>query len=441
MNSRKMNFKTGVTVIFILIIVSRFFMCSKDSNNVQPQEELLLSIVSGNYQIGNEGESLEEAVYIRIADTNMNPVNNVEVVIEVLEGEGEVDNSGIRTDGTGLAGINWSIGSGYNTIKVSVNHSSYTAQPAYIYAESKNPNGISLIRTLNSLKKEGDIFTMTFYGDFSSYLVNINNGIFGPQNIQNRQMEIKHNCSMFSAYGNPGSSLYGRNCDSPDCSVILCRYDPPGGYSSIAFTRIFEAGYDYFENLLVLSLEERNNLLRALFFQIDGMNEHGVTVAVADNVEDNINRYPEKPTILSLYMMRRILDYAKNVDEAVNIIENFNIWDGQDNIFHSQFLVADPNRSVTVRCVNGSLNITPNDRPWQTLAYRSGYTFTELSNLFGNINWRMGMNLLQTISVDPAQSQYPTIYSNIYDMTKKSVYVSMYRDYENISEFKIEDQN
>ena len=74
-----------------------------------------------------------------------------------------------------------------------------------------------------------------------------------------------------------------------------------------------------------ISWVNRLSLLSTPYVTTDGMNEYGL--AVGQNfvpcripIED-----PQKVTILSNHIMRLVLDYAKNVDEAIALIKEYNV--------------------------------------------------------------------------------------------------------------------
>ncbi|MCK5145523.1 linear amide C-N hydrolase [bacterium] len=430
---------------FLFIIVALIAACDPSSGiNVKPQPvSVSLEIFSGNNQSGNAGELLPAPVVISVIDANHETIANCQITLRIIEGTGVLSDTLISTDSQGNISVEWQIGSNYNSIEALSLSEDYPAQPSYIYASSQNPTGISQIRTLNSLALVDGLYTLSLYGDFTEHWNQRNNLIVSTWGTAGTQGHLSpHNCSLFTAFGTTESSIYGRNTDSPESHILVSRYTPPRGYTSISFSRIFEVGYDYFEDLAALPLNQRRGLFNMAQSMIDGMNEKGVTIAVADITRSAYNPDSSKETIFSLYLMRKVLDNAGNLQEAIDIIKACNPWDGSMNVFHSQFLIADPDSSVHMKCVNGSFVFEHNTVAYQTAGHRHTETFSLLKNYNGNIQWDRGMDILEHVSVDPTSSQYPypTIYSNIFDMKAAKVYTVLNRNYSQTIEFDLHNE-
>ena len=146
--------------------------------------------------------------------------------------------------------------------------------------KSVNTSEADSIRTLKSIKKSGNLYMMTFYGDYNRRLDKvdqqiIHSGLESVRTLKGSNFE----CSMFAAFAT--NQIYGRNFDNPECGVLICIYQPPDGYASIGFSRMNDFGFNKDDDPSELPLEKRRLLLNAPFFTPDGMNEHGVAVALA----------------------------------------------------------------------------------------------------------------------------------------------------------------
>jgi len=101
--------------------------------------------------------------------------------------------------------------------------------------ETSEPDSI---RTLKSLKREGDLYMMTYYGDYNSRLDKLNeriiaNGWYSVMNLE----KINYECSIFAALGDPESPILGRNYDNnDDRGVLVGLYTPSDGYASICIS-------------------------------------------------------------------------------------------------------------------------------------------------------------------------------------------------------------
>lgn len=112
-----------------------------------------------------------------------------------------------------------------------------------------------------------------------------------------------------------------------------------------------------------LPTEERLGLLAAPFLPFDGMNEHGLAVGMAAVPAGKMQPDPQKPTIGSLGIIREMLDHARTVDEALALIEGYNVdMEGGPPI---HYLVADrTGKALLLEFYAGALHVLPTESPW-----------------------------------------------------------------------------
>lgn len=85
--------------------------------------------------------------------------------------------------------------------------------------------------------------------------------------------------------------------------------------------------------------------LAAPFTPLDGINDAGLSCGIYmtyQGGEDTVatdQKDPEKDNITSTTMLRLILDYAETVDEAVELIQKYNLHDSAQTSFH--YMIAD----------------------------------------------------------------------------------------------------
>jgi len=73
-------------------------------------------------------------------------------------------------------------------------------------------------------------------------------------------------------------------------------------------------------------------------------------------------------------LVRKILDHARNVDEAVTIAHQYNISCPTSKSLGVHVLVADPSgQSVILEMYDGELQVIPNNEPWQVLTNSQVY--------------------------------------------------------------------
>ena len=296
------------------------------------------------------------------------------------------------------------------------------------------------MRTLASLKKVDDypLYTMTYYGGYD-LLASESKAI---SHIV--RTDVPWACSLFIAFGDAGHAIYGRNFDWDFSPAILLFTHPPNGYASVSMVDISYLGFSNNEVASLSTTDKR--LLDAPFLPFDGMNEYGLTVGMAA-VNGSKERPPDprRPTVGSLGIIRVMLDRAKNTDEAVSLLQNHNIDFTGGPPLH--YLIADPSgHSVTVEFIDGTMQVTQNDTPWQVAtnffiagasdaakAQDSRYATASkwLQQTQGRISPEEAMGLLKQINQDITQ------WSIVYDMGSGDVTVSMARKYETVHKFHL----
>jgi hypothetical protein len=254
-------------------------------------------------------------------------------------------------------------------------------------------------------------------------------------------------CSLFAALGDTGNMLYARNFDWEYSPALLLFTDPPEGYASASMVDLAYLGFSGAgaAGLTDLPLVERRGLLNAPFLPFDGMNEHGLAIGMAAVPSGRMLADPAKDTVGSLTVMRRILDYADDVDEAVASFGSYNIDMRGGPSIH--YLIADPSgRAVLVEFREGQMVVIPNKQPWLhatnfLLASTGGFTEGKcwrydaigrrLRALEGRITAREAMNLLSAVS------QADTQWSVVYGIDTSDMSLSMARQYSNVYAFPL----
>jgi len=304
---------------------------------------------------------------------------------------------------------------------------------------------VDTVSTINSLQKTGDLFTMNYYGDYSNILDEINQSMTGGIRAGSESPAwIPSNCTLFSALSDPDRAFLGRNFDNPLCLVLLTNYDPPVGYSSLAFTRMNDLGYGLSTNFDDLSFEEKLNLLRAAYFVPDGINECGLAAGLATVSPIRYTPDGNKETIFITHLIRKILDGAENIHEAATIANKFNVFDSGVGTIAHHLLVADASGGSAILEFNqGAFQVIEDSTAWQVLTnipvhnrsasylealcwrYRKAYDALEA--VVGDIDRREAMGILEDVSL--RFPQVVTVWSAVYDLKARGVYVCLNGDY------------
>jgi hypothetical protein len=248
-------------------------------------------------------------------------------------------------------------------------------------------------------------------------------------------------CSLFAALGDAENRLYGRNFDWQFSPALLLFTDPPDGYASVSMVDIEYLGFpgERSRDLTDLPLTERQALLDAPSLPFDGMNEKGLAVAMAAVPPGEMPLDPQKKTIDHLQVIREILDHAATVEQAIDILDSYNIDMG--NVPLHYLIACASGNSAVVEFYQGEMEVFRNESPWQVatnflLASTNGHTQGQcwrydlinrrLKELAGRISSQDAFQLLGEASQDNTQ------WSIVYHMTAGDLDIVMGRDYSGI---------
>lgn len=249
-------------------------------------------------------------------------------------------------------------------------------------------------------------------------------------------------CTCFSAFGE-NNRLLGRNYDWDEPSSYFILFtDPPNRYSSVSTVDLSFFNYDHEKS--PASPGNQNTLRILPYFPFDGMNEKGVAVGM------NAVPYAQSPydgskvTIGELQLIRLILDYASSTQNAITLIQQYNIRMEEPPV---HYLIADTSgHSIIVEFVNGNMEIINNPDPWQVT---TNFVITGLNNPYSAPCWRFrtayetlqnrsgilsiseAINLLQDVSVSS------TRWSIVFNLKEGQLQIAIGRKYQNLHYFNI----
>jgi len=175
-------------------------------------------------------------------------------------------------------------------------------------------------------------------------------------------------CTVFTARNEKGEVLFCRNYDfmygKENYSPALQLFTSPiNGYSSVSTVNLLFCGYD--EETLPSGLTlDSFPVLSSPYEPMDGVNSKGVAVAILSVPTAEPAFDENKVTLNQLTTIRLVLDKAANVEEALNLLRQYNIC-FELNIC-CQFLIADAvGRSVIVNYCDGGMKVTDTHEPYQ----------------------------------------------------------------------------
>lgn len=152
-------------------------------------------------------------------------------------------------------------------------------------------------------------------------------------------------CSSFTGMGEDGTRYFGRNYDFSTSTAMIVRTAPRDGrYASISSADLQFIGIN--EGREISGIVDKVLCLAAVYTPLDGINEAGVSCGIYMTYQGgdgwnavSTDQTTEKPDITSTTMLRLILDYAGSVEEAIALVEKYDLHDSANTSFH--YMVAD----------------------------------------------------------------------------------------------------
>lgn len=178
-------------------------------------------------------------------------------------------------------------------------------------------------------------------------------------------------CSSFTATAENGDALFGRNYDfSKTNTMLLFTEANEGRHASISTVDLQFLGVDVDQDMT--SLMDKVICLAAPYAPLDGVNDAGVSCGIYMTYQGGdetvaTSQETDKPDFTSTTLLRLILDYADNVEEAVEIASSYDLHDSANTSYH--YMVADSTgKSAILEWTNdAATDATDNDGSQRTL--------------------------------------------------------------------------
>ena len=287
------------------------------------------------------------------------------------------------------------------------------------------------IRTLLSLKPiEGtNLYTMEYVSDYrfddflqtgasnnNEYYDYVNNMINSQTKLNLANNYAASNaCTAFTFRDKDGARYMARNYDNKANPVMLVVTAPHDAFKSISAVNMTCLGYNNEKAPGKFDV----NVLAAPYFPTDGVNEKGVSVSVLQ-VNFARKQKSENHVTIGIYAaVRLILDYADSLDNAVALLDKYNIY--FDTAFMAQFFIADKNgSSALVEFVDGKMYVIKNEKASFQIASNFNY-MEEQINDDGYVKfyqYRQWLNASDTPAYDSEYSgyvRYDYVYDSLYN--------------------------
>jgi hypothetical protein len=249
-------------------------------------------------------------------------------------------------------------------------------------------------------------------------------------------IETHEHCSTVVLHPKDGDVLFGRNLDYSHDACLILRVHGRGAASSVAVLDLHYLNLDR-DDLEQTSIFERIPLLFAPYYLQDGMNQHGVAVADMEVEGVRTPHDPAKPSVIHSLAMRLILDYAKNTDEAIELLKRYNIYFVQETC---HLMIADAaGKSAVVEFIDGELKTTATQENWQvctnhqisgksetendTACNRYRTASDELANAGGGASVGDVMQVMESVHQDS------TMWTSVYDLSTGEYSVAYRKQY------------
>lgn len=183
------------------------------------------------------------------------------------------------------------------------------------------------------------------------------------KNVINMKIEESEiSCSSFTAKTAAGDFLFARNYDFEKTNTCIVYTEAnKGRHASVSTVDLQFLGIKTDKN--IGGLMDKITALAAPYAPLDGVNSAGVSCGIYMTYQGKetvpTDQNTDKPDITSTTMLRLILDYADDLEEAIEIVSKYDLHDSAKTSYH--YMVADASgRSAILEWVNGT-DETDND--------------------------------------------------------------------------------
>lgn len=263
-------------------------------------------------------------------------------------------------------------------------------------------------------------------------------------------------CTTFNASTPDGDKLFGRNYDYMDSPGMTVWTHPEDGYASVSTVSLYFFGYggSFLPEDLVTSLLT----LLAPYIPVDGMNEKGLSIGVLELETPETFQQTEKKDITTTAVIRNVLDHAATVDEAVAIFNAYDMHDflGVGCTYHYQIADASGDTAI-IEYANGETTVLRPDESGTLVAtnfwlsegvedpdgaghdrYETAKSMLKEKNYI--VTEKEAMSILDATHIENADLHgfiCSTIWSVVYNNSKKTFNVCTMYDFDNEYKFSV----
>lgn len=314
--------------------------------------------------------------------------------------------------------------------------------------------------TLATIERVGDedLFTMEYRGDYGLDEFLDTGASSDAELVQFIVSQVLHGiplkfelpdlgCSTFAAGLADGTPVFGRNFDMYDSPAMLLTTRPKNGYASISMVNLAYIGYN--AGYLPTDMKSSIMALAGPYVPLDGVNEKGLAVGVLLIDTESTNQQTEKVDITTTSAIRLMLDRAATVEEAVALLEQYDMHASAGSCYH--FHIADAQGgSVVVEYIDDVMHVVQSDAATNFLLTPGEYDFGTGEDRYAILRSTLdanggvfadtaeAMDLLAAVKQVPREGKKSTTqWSCIYDQNSASVEVVMDMNYDQVYTFSL----
>lgn len=227
---------------------------------------------------------------------------------------------------------------------------------------------MTLLRERDDSHQDGAVYSMDIKGGFyldefiaqggaksDQELISFITGTITKGLIPMNISESEIACTSFTAATEDGDRLFARNYDFSKTNTCIVRTQAnEGRHASISTVDLQFLGLDVDQN--VDGLMDRIACLAVPYIPLDGINDAGVACGIYMTYQGGgvpTDQNTDRPDLTSTTLLRLILDYADDVQEAIEIASSYDLHDSAKTSYH--YMVADSSgKSAVLEWVGAS---------------------------------------------------------------------------------------
>ena len=219
-----------------------------------------------------------------------------------------------------------------------------------------------------------------------------------------------YGCASFTATTVEGDALFARNYDNEETNTCIVRtHARKGRHATISTADLSFIGIKP-ENG-IQGIMDKALCLAVPYLTLDGVNDAGVSCCINMTYQGGgdggaataTNQNTDKPDMTSTLMLRMILDYADDLEEAIEIVQSYDLHDSANTSFH--YMVADASgRSAILEWVCGD-DITDNDGSARKLVVTYNDADAQIGEAEGSADYQWMTNFIIQPDYYPSDEQ------------------------------------